>query len=178
MQRRCPVACDKTGHFSLGDQMANHNTLAPSVDWKERHAHTKHNPGDFDCYAEAMDDEPIFVLMARDVQAPAIVREWARYRKMQILQGHKPESDMPKVHEALDCAVAMEDWRRDNDGKWRTAPLLDQLNIGKVDLSTVVDTRNYDPDNSDQRPSSSGPMQNGDFQHWDDIKAIAKPDRF
>ncbi len=51
---------------------------------------TKNNPGDFDCCLNAEDDEPMFVLLARDASAPDLVREWL---------------------EAMRCADAMEMWR-------------------------------------------------------------------
>lgn len=35
---------------------------------------TKQNPGSYNCYADAADDEPMFVLLARDRDAPAIVK--------------------------------------------------------------------------------------------------------
>ena len=38
---------------------------------------TKNKPGDFDCYANAEDDEPLFVLLGRDRRAPNAVLKWA-----------------------------------------------------------------------------------------------------
>jgi hypothetical protein len=72
------------------------------------------------CFAKAMDDEPMFVLLARDVQAPQRVRDWATQRKADISMGRKPESDMALVDEAFECADRMEAWREENDGKWRS----------------------------------------------------------
>jgi hypothetical protein len=80
---------------------------------------TKNNPGDFDCYGNALPDEPIFILLARDPAAPDVVEAWARGREWQINQGIKPESDRPMVQDALACADAMRDWRKANDGAWR-----------------------------------------------------------
>jgi hypothetical protein len=71
------------------------------------------------CFAKALDDEPMFVLLARDQQAPARVREWATQRKADISMGKRPESDMAQVEEAFACAGRMEEWREENDGKWR-----------------------------------------------------------
>ena len=68
---------------------------------------TKNNPGKFDCYTNAEPDEPMFVLLARDVDAPHLVREWVERRKE---RGEKAE----KLIEAYDCATAMETWRRNN----------------------------------------------------------------
>jgi hypothetical protein len=61
---------------------------------------TKLNPGKFDCYANAKEDEPMFVLLARDKFAPALVALWATMRE---LDGESPE----KIAEARECADAM-----------------------------------------------------------------------
>jgi hypothetical protein len=66
---------------------------------------TKNNPGNFDCYANAEPDEPMFVLLGRDEHAPALVRAWASMRKGM--------NEAPaKVQEALNCAKAMEEYRK------------------------------------------------------------------
>lgn len=67
---------------------------------------TKNCPGDFDCYANAEDDEPMFVLLARDERAPATVRAWAQMRAW-----FGPIDFDAKNREALACADAMEAWR-------------------------------------------------------------------
>lgn len=72
---------------------------------------TKLNPGTYDCYENAKPDEPMFVLLARDPSAPALVEEWARRRGELIDRGEKPESDRPMIAEALSCATAMREWR-------------------------------------------------------------------
>lgn len=64
---------------------------------------TKTRPGHYDCYAKARPDEPIFVLLARDPDAPAVVRFWATLRAQR-------DSGCPKVQEAEHCADAMEDY--------------------------------------------------------------------
>lgn len=64
---------------------------------------TKNNPGTFDCYANAKPDEPMFVLLARDYDAPRVVREWAAHRE--ALDGLTD-----KVREARECARSMEAW--------------------------------------------------------------------
>lgn len=81
---------------------------------------TKSNPGAYDCYAHALPDEPMFVLLARDPTAAICVRDWARGLHHLINLGIKPESDRSKVSDALDCARAMEQWREANNGAWRT----------------------------------------------------------
>lgn len=72
---------------------------------------TKANPGSFDCYNNAADDEPMFVLFARDEQAPQRVRDWAFHRLSLVRSGLKPLEDLDKVTEALKCADDMVAWR-------------------------------------------------------------------
>lgn len=67
---------------------------------------TKNNPGEFDCYAAAEPDEEMFVLLARDVRAPSLVRVWA---EMSRLKGTNPR----KIAEAESCADKMDAWRLD-----------------------------------------------------------------
>lgn len=88
---------------------------------------TKLHPGEFDCYAAARPDEPIFILMGRDRSAPTIVRAWARQRRDDILKGDahdRPLSegdqhDLRKACEAETVADEMTVWRRNNYGVWK-----------------------------------------------------------
>ena len=48
---------------------------------------TKNNPGRFDCYANADRDEPMFVLLGRDVHAHSAVRKWSDDREHLINVG-------------------------------------------------------------------------------------------
>jgi hypothetical protein len=75
---------------------------------------TKQNPGDYDCYENAAPDEPMFVLLARDPAAPAIVEKWCEYREGLIKLGAKPASDQSMIDEARNCAADMQRWRNDN----------------------------------------------------------------
>lgn len=86
---------------------------------------TKNEPGEFDCYAKADPDEPIFVLRAKDKLAPHLVRLWqAAYladpfsileaaaalgRAMECAPGLSDKAD-----EAATCATDMENWRAEN----------------------------------------------------------------
>jgi hypothetical protein len=88
---------------------------------------TKNSPGTFDCYANALPDEPLFVLLARDPQAPALLRAWADGRELAIARGSRPASDEAMVHEAKLCADEMERWRKRNDGAWRNACTFPQV---------------------------------------------------
>lgn len=64
---------------------------------------TKNNPGVHDCYAAALPDEPLFVLLGRDRHAPALVWLWAALRAMD-------EEDAAVVAEARACVVLMLKW--------------------------------------------------------------------
>lgn len=80
---------------------------------------TKQHPGAYDCYATALPDEPLFVLLARDDGAPDLVEAWARDRASAIAEGSRPPGDVHKVIEAFECAAKMRRWRERNNGKWR-----------------------------------------------------------
>ncbi len=80
---------------------------------------TKENPGQFDCYANALPGEPMFVLLARDPSAPTLVEDWATERQRQINKGFRPQSDQAMVDEAIQCATRMKSWRVLNNGAWR-----------------------------------------------------------
>ena len=68
---------------------------------------TKNRPGDFDCYANAHPDEPIFVLLGRSRLSAGLVRLWA------ILEQREGDHDQAKIAEALSCADAMDRWARE-----------------------------------------------------------------
>ena len=95
---------------------------------------SKNKPGKFDCYANALPDEPMFILLGRDKLAPFLTQIWAMIRAgnrdearrtfNELIVGPQsavyvlnPESD--KALEASDCALTMMDWRKQNDGAWR-----------------------------------------------------------
>jgi hypothetical protein len=80
---------------------------------------SKNNPGEFDCYANALPDEPMFHLLARDPVAPYVIEFWAVRRTELIESGERPESDRAMVAEALECVQKMREWRSQNDGAWR-----------------------------------------------------------
>jgi hypothetical protein len=68
---------------------------------------TKLKPGQFDCYEKADPDEPMFVLLARDASAPALVELWAQERER-----HGEEAGV--VAEARECAEQMRAWHDHN----------------------------------------------------------------
>jgi hypothetical protein len=83
---------------------------------------SKDKPGQFDCYANAENDEPMFVLLGRDGHAPQLVELWAGQRAD---EGEDPA----KVEEALKCAKAMRKWRYNRKG----APACEYCDEGSED---------------------------------------------
>ena len=68
---------------------------------------TKQRPGAYDCYAAAEPDEPMFVLLARDANAPEVVEYWIACRlarKAELIDGDQ-------LVEAQELADAMRAWR-------------------------------------------------------------------
>jgi hypothetical protein len=104
---------------------------------------SKEKPGKFDCYANALPDEPMFILLARDPHGPALVRAWAYEREHQIGKGNRPDTDRAVVAEARQCADAMEKWRATNDGKWRT-PKPHKVIVNGLEWTTPAETLGYD----------------------------------
>lgn len=69
---------------------------------------TKRNPGRFDCYAKAGDDEPIFTLRAKDPHAYLAIAYWCSvYRQA-------PDHDPEKLEEARALINDIHDWRATN----------------------------------------------------------------
>ena len=60
------------------------------------------------CLNRAEDDEPLFVIRAKDKVSASAVRTWAEWAQMTGV--HEPE----KIQEARDIAEDMENWRREN----------------------------------------------------------------
>lgn len=63
------------------------------------------------CLQKVADDEPIFVLRAKDSLAPEIVREWV---KLARLCGKTPPE---KLAEAEELAVKMEKWGEQHESR-------------------------------------------------------------
>lgn len=79
---------------------------------------TKLNPDRFDCYANALPDEPMFILLARDPAAPIAVASWTTARAKAIDAGDAPKADHEMIAEAHCCAMEMAEWRAANLGHW------------------------------------------------------------
>lgn len=74
---------------------------------------TKNNPGKFDCYAAALPDEPYFILLARDPDAPMLVELWAYLRERHGCSEHPSRSHDEKAKEARNIANDMRLWYHD-----------------------------------------------------------------
>ena len=73
---------------------------------------TKNNPGEYDCYAKADPDEPMFTLLARDPSAPTIIEAWCQDRLMRGLVYN--EETEAQIKEARCCAFNMKRWFDEN----------------------------------------------------------------
>lgn len=109
---------------------------------------TKNNPGEFNCYAKAEPDEPLFTLRGKDVSAPYLVEIWTAVRRGHVgaartaldrlltdprvvaLKGGECE----KSDEALSCAEAMRAWRKMLDSR-------DAIRVGRKTKTTKGRTR-------------------------------------
>lgn len=59
------------------------------------------------CLSRAREDEPVFVLLARDVVAPDVIEYWAQQR----IEAGKNKPDDPQIKEAFEMADAMRRYR-------------------------------------------------------------------
>lgn len=91
------------------DTLMKEHPDAAEIRIKSLPPHTKLNPGPYDCYARLREDEPFFVLRAKDPDAPQLVEMWAELRKS------RPGNEAnPKVGEARQIAFEMRKWRTRN----------------------------------------------------------------
>lgn len=102
---------------------------------------TKLKPGRFDCWAAALPDEPLFVLLARDIEAPRAIEHWADLRARRIKHGKASESDAIMIEEANRLAQEMRDWRALANEKWKTEkPQVDTVakSYGVADFADAI----------------------------------------
>lgn len=74
---------------------------------------TKNNPGEFDCYAAAEPDEPMFILLGRDPTAPLVMTVWRAMKREMREQGTSQISD-EKLIEAKKLSILMEKWAKEH----------------------------------------------------------------
>ncbi len=88
---------------------------------------TKQNPGKYDCLEKAGEDEPVFVLVARDPSASFLVACWAAVRSgdgmaaiaavqraIAATEKARKGVDAEKVTEAYQCSEQMAKWYSEN----------------------------------------------------------------
>ena len=85
------------------------------------------------CMARAFDNEPTFVLLARDVAAPAAIRAWVAER----LRLGKNTVEDAQLIEALHCANLME---MEQQG-WHKEARMDKLGITQQDIAETMPER-------------------------------------
>ena len=100
---------------------------------------TKANPGKYDCYAAADDNEPMFILLARDPTAPYLVELWRQMRAgvsasmmeetlydaiKALAESNKKQLSLNsnKSLEAIRCSNAMVDWWNQHRGSEDNEP--------------------------------------------------------
>jgi hypothetical protein len=91
-------------HWSLIEDLGPTKVIPDRSEY-DKCTSTKHNSV---CLERSADDEPIFVLTARDVAAPIAVEEWVKLSRRHELH---PES---KLEGALALADEMREWRLKN----------------------------------------------------------------
>lgn len=80
---------------------------------------SKLNPGNHDCLNEALPDEPVFILLARDRRFSEHVVDWANRREIDIEADIQPKEDLFKTISALAIAEQGRKWREYRMGAWR-----------------------------------------------------------
>lgn len=82
---------------------------------------TKQNPGEFDCLDKIYDDEPFFVIRAKDPVAERVIRYWVYLRIEKWIRENpgRNRDEIPveyqrKLEEADQCSIDVSNWRRDN----------------------------------------------------------------
>ena len=65
------------------------------------------------CLENTADDEPIFVLVARDKTAPWAILDW-------VERAEKNDVGLGKVYEARQCAQAMFEWQNAHPDRVKT----------------------------------------------------------
>jgi hypothetical protein len=97
---------------------------------------TKRNPGKFDCYANADQDEPMFVLLGRDPMAGMLIRAWAELRE-------DAGEDPMKLAEARECAESCDRWAR---MLGKTVVHANRVLLSSTDPNAVPGTRSVTTD--------------------------------
>ncbi len=94
---------------------------------------TKNKPGDYDCYANADPDEPMFVLLGRDVTASFVVRYWA-----QVREALRPHDDKKQIIDATNLSYDMQSWASDLNKDIEGAHMAERAVLWKKGVSVLL----------------------------------------
>ena len=98
----------RTPQFQLLVHRLAEKVLNGTLDSEERGIVARiliENTSDSGCLVKARDDEPIFVLLSRDVLSAGLARLWA------VMARDRQLHDPVKINDALECAHEMEAYR-------------------------------------------------------------------
>lgn len=100
---------------------------------------TKAHPSLTGCLANALPDEPMFILLARDPDAGPTIQFWAERRARRQVENPTIElaGDAEKIVSAVEDIDTFRAWRAANEGRWRGHPptlLIDMI----PDLADVI----------------------------------------
>lgn len=124
------------------------------------------------CFYRALDDEPIFVLLARDPCFAETIRAWETSRQALIGRGEKPQGDHKMLLEALATATAGVVWRNDatdpangfdagEHARWHVEPVPARELVEVVRRRVRKDT----PEGGHVLP----------YEEWERVKRLAMP---
>lgn len=90
------------------------------------------------CLAYALPHEPMFILLARDPDAPDTIQFWAERRaRRQVLEPTiELVGDSDKIVGAVDDVEAFKRWRIEHEGEWRGQPpvlLIDMIPLAELE---------------------------------------------
>lgn len=124
------------------------------------------------CFYRALDDEPIFVLLARDPCFAEAVRWWVTLRQALIGSGQKPLEDHEVLAEALSTATAGLIWRNDatDPAKGFDAGEHARWHVEKAPERELVDVS--------LRKHKGGFVTGGHmlpYDEWEKVKRLAMP---
>ena len=68
------------------------------------------------CLEKREQDEPMFILLARDSAAPAAIEAWCRARAIEIERGQRPgtEAEWSHINQVSEKAIVFRTWRKAN----------------------------------------------------------------
>lgn len=98
------------------------------------------------CFYRALEDEPVFVLLARDPCAAETVRWWVTLRQALIGRGEKPLEDHETLASAMKDAASMVAWRSEatdpsvhgQTPRWKSESVPERKLISRVEYDALI----------------------------------------